>query len=119
MNYFWVFIGGGIGSVLRFGISEMLKSWSQNFPYATLIANSLSCILLGIVVGLFANDSISPSHRLLLATGVCGGFSTFSTFTNETFQLFQAGNIFLAVGNIFFNLALCFLCLFIGLKISN
>lgn len=119
MKYLLVFVGGGIGSILRFGLSELLKPLETSFPLATLLANALSCILLGVIVGLFSNEGITPSQKLLFATGICGGFSTFSTFTNETFQIFQSGNVFLAFGNIFTNLLLCFLCLLLGIKITN
>ena len=119
MNYLLVFIGGGIGSVLRFGISELLKPYSTTFPLATFLANVLSCVLLGAAAGLFTTQSISPQQRLLIITGICGGFSTFSTFTNETYLLFQAGNIFFGVLNILLSLILCFICLLLGLKMTS
>lgn len=119
MNYLLVFIGGGIGSILRFGLSELLRPYTTTFPFATLVANVLSCVLLGAAAGLFTTQNISPQQRLLIITGVCGGFSTFSTFTNETYLLFQAGNIFFAVLNILLSLILCFICLLLGLKMTS
>ena len=118
MNYILVFLGGGIGSILRYGLSQGLKRFDFDFPIATLFANGLSCVLLGFTLGLFSNQNISEPQKLLLITGVCGGFSTFSTFTNETFLLAQNGNLFLAILNIFVNLLLCFVCLLVGMKLS-
>ena len=119
MNYFLVFIGGGIGSILRFGLSELLQPYATNFPFSTLAANVLSCVLLGAAAGLFTSQNISPQQRLLIITGICGGFSTFSTFTNETYLLFQTGNIFFALLNILLSLILCFICLLLGLKMTS
>lgn len=119
MNYFLVFIGGGIGSVLRFGISELLKPYATTFPLATFIANILSCFLLGIAMGLFSTQNISSQQKLFIITGICGGFSTFSTFTNENIILFQTEDIFLAVLNILLSLIICFICILLGLKITN
>ncbi|MEY4902714.1 MAG: hypothetical protein RLZZ292_529 [Bacteroidota bacterium] len=119
MNIVLVFLGGGIGSVLRYGIALGMGSFNPTFPYATLLANVLSCILLGSVATLFLNETISTNARLFFITGICGGFSTFSTFTNETFLLFQQENIALAFLNILLNLALCFLGLYLGIKLIN
>ncbi len=119
MNYLLVFIGGGIGSVLRFGISELLKPYAKTFPLATFISNILSCFLLGVAVGLYTTQKISPQQRLLIITGICGGFSTFSTFTNENILLFQANNIFFVLLNILISLITCFICVFLGLKITS
>ncbi len=119
MKILFVFLGGGIGSVLRYGIALGMAYFNLSFPFATLLANMLSCILLGSVTSLFLNESITNNTRLFLVTGVCGGFSTFSTFTNETFLLFQQGNIVLAFLNILLNLALCFLGLYLGIKLIH
>ena len=106
MNYFIVGLGGAIGSMLRYGISQWLSPKNITFPFATLLANVLSCLILGFALSLLTKNYIDEKQRLFLVTGICGGFSTFSTFTNETFQLFQSGNTLLAVGNIIFNVLL-------------
>jgi len=93
-------IGGFLGSVTRYLLTNFVNNYlSSNFPYGTLAVNILGCFLIGIFVGLFDRGNIlSPEWRLFLATGFCGGFTTFSTFSYE--------NIKLAQGAEFFNLSL-------------
>ncbi len=113
-----VFIGGGLGSVLRFGISEIVRHYfSGNFPLATFISNLLSCFLLGLMV-YYLNDKLQQQHllKLLLVIGVCGGFSTFSSFSYETVTLFKDGNAMLAVANVLFSFLACFGIVFYFLK---
>ena len=117
LAYLYVFIGGGLGSICRFGIGQALVAYKLTFPLATLLANIFSCIILGMLVGMSIRGDLSMNQRNLLMGGFCGGFSTFSTFTNETFQLFQIGEHFLAITNILSSLLVCLLCIYIGLKI--
>ncbi len=78
--------GGFIGSVLRHLLTVTCQRISPAFPHGTLWANLLGCLLLGTVTGLSVNTAgLSPSARLFIATGICGGFTTMSTFTGETF----------------------------------
>lgn len=110
-----VFIGGGAGSMARYGIFLLLRPWHAHFPWATLAANALACLLLGMLLGAQASDW----RRLLLATGFCGGFSTFSTFTAESWALWQQGQAGAALANMAGSLALCAVCLLLGLKIGS
>ena len=119
MHYLWVFIGGGLGSICRYGIARLLAEQEYIFPWATLIANVLSCIALGFLVSLSLKDAISQPYRVLLMTGFCGGFSTFSTFTNETYQLLIAGDHFYALMNVGGSILICLICIWIGMKIGE
>jgi CrcB protein len=83
-NLLLVFIGGGVGSSLRYILGKYLNSTQTGIPWGTFTANILGSLLIGIILGLAAkNDTLSQSQTLLIATGFCGGFTTFSTFANE------------------------------------
>lgn len=88
-----VFVGGGFGSVLRFLIGKYLNSTETGIPYGTFVANILGSLLIGIILGLAAkNNTLSQNQTLLLATGFCGGFTTFSTFAYENHIFLKAGD---------------------------
>lgn len=88
-----VFVGGGVGSVLRYVIGKYLNSAETGIPYGTFAANIVGSLLIGIILGLAAkNNSLSQSQTLLLATGFCGGFTTFSTFAYENHVFLKAGD---------------------------
>ena len=92
-NVFLVFIGGGVGSALRYILGKFLNSPETGIPYGTFAANILGSLLIGIILGLAAkNDTLSSSQTLILATGFCGGFTTFSTFAYENHVLLKSGD---------------------------
>lgn len=88
-----VFIGGGFGSTLRYVIGKYMNSTETGIPWGTFTANILGSLLIGIILGFAAkNDALSSNQTLLLATGFCGGFTTFSTFAYENHELLKAGD---------------------------
>jgi fluoride exporter len=91
-------IGGGLGSVLRYLTTIFVNKYFQsNFPYATLLTNVLGCLLIGLFFGyLEKNNAISQDLKFFLITGLCGGYTTFSTFSNENIQLLQTNQTFTA-----------------------
>jgi len=116
-----VFFGGGLGSVLRYLLGKWISSVTNpSFPSGTLIINILACLILGLVIGL-ADDRqiISPSARLFWTIGVCGGFSTFSTFSNETLHLMQSGLTLSLLLYIMLSLVLCVSATFGGIYLSG
>lgn len=119
LNFLLVFVGGGLGSVARFGIAlAMASTWVGRFPLATFLANALACLILGFLMQGQSAGWLSESQKLLLATGFCGGFSTFSTFSAETWRLWEAGNWGLFSFYVFISLVACWLCFLIGFKIG-
>lgn len=117
-NILLIFLGGGLGSVSRFGISEFVRSiFSTSFPFGTLFSNILSCLILTLVVGVFsAKFDVNPAMKTLIVIGFCGGFSTFSTFSFETVELMHAGNIAWAMANILINVISCMALIYIFTK---
>lgn len=115
VNYLAVFIGGGLGSVFRFGVSRLITSnFQQINPSATLVANILATLLLGIMLLAGSNRLIeAPVLKALLITGFCGGFSTFSTFSYESFILLREGQFFLAVANVVISVLLAVILLYV------
>ena len=92
-NLILVFIGGGFGSVLRFVIGKWLNNSENGIPYGTFAANILGSLLIGFILGYAAkNETLTQHHTLLLATGFCGGFTTFSTFAYENHLFLKSGD---------------------------
>lgn len=116
-NWFAVFLGGGLGSLCRYSISQYIDN--SSFPWATLIANGLACFVLGLVIG-YSSRLGWPTHwKLLAATGFCGGFSTFSTFSKEALELAQQGVPWSAIGYVLLSLVVGLIALSVGLFLSN
>jgi len=90
-------IGGAIGSILRYLVSDLVHNKiSSTFPWGTLCINITGCFLIGVVYAFAEKNSIGPEWRFFLATGICGGYTTFSTFSLESFSLLREGHLFYA-----------------------
>ncbi len=92
MNTLLVFLGAGLGGVLRHGVNFAAVRLGSSFPWGTLGINVLGSVLMGVVTGWFALRGGPPQARLFLATGMLGGFTTFSTFSLEAFTLIERGD---------------------------
>jgi CrcB protein len=108
-DFLLVFFGGGLGSTVRFSLGRWVNALhDHHFPWGTLVVNIVACFVLGFVIGLADHKQIiSPAARLFWTVGFCGGFSTFSTFSNETLYLIQSGFTFSLVLYVTVSLLLC------------
>jgi CrcB protein len=93
MEYLWVGIGGGVGAISRFVVGKQIaRLWGTSFPYGTLVINLTGALIIGFLLTLLTERTVSdPFWRLLLVTGFLGGYTTFSSYTYESMQLIQDG----------------------------
>ncbi len=121
LNYILVSAGAAIGGALRFGISSYIqRNISVIFPYGTLLVNVVGSFILGIIM-FYLNEKelIGNDFRLFLTVGFCGGFTTFSTFSYETLNLFRDSEFGLAIYNVLLNVVLCLVGIYLAYLISK
>ena len=118
MSFLFVALGGALGAVARYAIS--LIPIKTEFPVLTLITNIIGAVLIGFIVGVTSSkEGISDNTVLFWKTGVCGGFTTFSTFSLEAFNLFD--NKKYAIGGLYVVLSCgcCILGILCGKKLAS
>lgn len=114
-NLLLVGLGGALGSVLRYSISFLLDS--KKIPFATLAVNITGSFVIGILLALSIKEqAISDNWKLFLATGVCGGFTTFSAFSLENLAFLQNGKYYIAILYIFSSIILSIAATWLGFK---
>lgn len=115
-----VFLGGGLGSTLRFLISKQFNLTSQTIPLGTLSVNIIGSLLLGFILGLVVKStSLSGNSILFLTTGFCGGFTTFSAFAFENMEFLKSGDYSGFAVYTFGSLILGFAAVFAGVYLSK
>ena len=118
VSYLLVAIGGAIGSVARFWMSGLIGTqFGQTFPLGTLIVNVTGSFMIGLFAALSAPEGrwlVSPSFRQFFMIGICGGYTTFSSFSLQTFALAQEGEWFHAALNTIASVALCLFAVWLG-----
>lgn len=115
-----VFVGGGFGSVARYFFGKWFNNLENAIPYGTMLSNVLGSLLIGIILGyLGKTGNMSQNQSLLLATGFCGGFTTFSTFAYENHLLIKNGDYFSFLPYTLLSLVLGFSAVFLGLYLSK
>jgi len=110
--------GGFVGSVLRYVVSQSVQNkFLSSFPYGTMSVNIIGSLLIGVVYGLVEKGNLSPEARLFLATGILGGFTTFSAFTLDALNLLQEGLWLESVSYILLSVVLGVAAAFLGIFI--
>ena len=115
-NILLVALGGAVGSVCRYLLSEINTA---SFPWGTFAVNILGSLLIGLLVGMVSKGVLSPDMKLLLVTGFCGGFTTFSTFANESFGMMKAGDALLMALYVGASVVVGILAVWLGMNISE
>ena len=116
----FVFLGGGLGAMIRYVFSKYIFTLHTNFPWATLTANILGCFSLGFIMGYCIKmDYLKTDAALFFTVGFCGGLTTFSTFAFENFKLISEGQLFSFFLNTILSLVLGIGMLILGYYISR
>jgi CrcB protein len=121
MGYAIVFLGGGLGAALRHGVNLGAARWlGAGFPWGTLIVNVSGSLVMGLIAGYFAfKGDASQNWRLFLATGILGGYTTFSAFSLDAALLYERGEVSLAAAYVLASVVLSIVGLFAGLAIAR
>lgn len=122
MNVVYVFLGGGIGAILRFGLTRLIQQFPKAvFPIATLASNLIASLLVGIFLVLMMKMKPTnvESFQAFWIIGICGGFSTFSTFAKENLELMERGQWLIAILNILISVSFCILMVYLGRKLVS
>jgi fluoride exporter len=118
MSYLWIFIGGGLGSMARFGLNGLVSQhFGETFPWGTLIINVTGSFAIGFFATLTGTEGrwmAAPELRQFFMIGVCGGYTTFSSFSLQTLALAEDGQWFKAGANALLSLALCLIAVWLG-----
>ncbi len=116
---FAVGMGGFIGSVIRYLVSRVEFQKSGNYPINTFLVNVVGAVLIGVIIVYAKENGISEEKLLFLKMGLCGGLTTFSTFSVETFGFIESGNLLMGLAYIVVTVALCVLGVYLGMKIGS
>ena len=117
MGFLFVGLGGAVGAMLRYAIS--LIPYKGGFPLLTFVTNILGALLIGFIVGYASKRNVNDSLMLFLKTGLCGGFTTFSTFSLEAYNLFANGSKILAVCYAVLSAVCCIIGVWLGITLST
>src|SRR5438477_5226707 len=118
LNPIWLFLGGGLGTLARWGASGFIaRHWGETFPIGTLVVNVTGSFIIGLFAALTGPEGrwlVPPSFRQFFMLGVCGGYTTFSSFSLQTLTLAEDGEWFKAAANSVLSLVLCLIGVWLG-----
>lgn len=115
IKFLYLFIGGGIGAVLRYVLSGLIQRQSESlFPYGTLAVNLIGALIIGFLWEIFQNINVSTNIRIFIFIGLLGAFTTFSTFSLETVNLIKEKEYINALANILISNITCITLVFMG-----
>ena len=116
----WIFVAGGAGSVTRYLIGRWaVERFGAAFPLGTIAVNLIGCFVLGVVTHLATAWTLTPELRAAIAIGFLGGFTTYSSFNQDTIALFTSGAIAAAIANVILTLAGGLVAGWLGLVIAR
>lgn len=117
-TYLWIAIGGALGSMARYATSSLAAhAFGETFPWGTLIVNVVGSFVIGFFATLTGPDGrwlLPPDARLFVTIGVCGGYTTFSSFSLQTLNLVRTGEFGAALGNVALSMGLCLVSVWAG-----
>lgn len=116
MSFLFVGLGGAAGAMLRYAIS--LIPYKGGFPLLTFLTNIFGALIIGFIVGCASKRNVNNNLMLFLKTGFCGGFTTFSTFSLEAYNLFVSGSKVLAVCYAVLSAVCCIVGVWLGITLS-
>lgn len=117
-TYLWIAVGGALGSMARFFVSSSFaRILGEVFPWGTIIVNITGCFIIGILATLTGPDGrvvVAPDFRQFLLIGICGGYTTFSSFGLQTLNLLRDGDLVAAGGNALISFIACMIAVWLG-----
>ena len=120
MRFLYIAAGGSIGALLRYAISGLPHRYLESvFPWGTLLVNMIGCFAIGLLWGAFEETTVSPNIRTFIFIGILGAFTTFSSYSIESFSLFRDGEVKLALANILISNIVCITLCFLGFAASK
>ena len=118
ITYLWIGVGGALGSMARFAVSSALaRMIGETFPWGTVVVNISGCLVIGVLATTTGPDGrlvIAPDFRQFLLIGICGGYTTFSSFSLQTLNLLRNGDVLGAGGNAAISVVACMIAVWIG-----
>lgn len=118
-DFLAIFLGGGTGCILRYIISVALSATNQVFPIPTFICNIIGCLAIGIFYSITIKHGWTQQTMLFLTSGLCGGFTTFSTFSKDSLKLLSSNNYNVAIIYILCSIIVGLLMVIVGLWLGN